>query len=107
MDSFTIASISLAAGGLLGAANAVFGMIKDSEVFDTRKFAITVVTGIIAGVALVFSQISGLLEVQTATDLLLQLVGLALMIFGANFIRTTISGAIANKATQESTPTTP
>ena len=94
MDSFIIAVISIVSGALLGVANSVFGMIKDGELFNVRKFAITVVTGIIAGVVLVMGQISGLLTAVDATDLLLQLVGLGLMIFGANFTRTVVTGAL-------------
>ncbi len=98
-DSFIIAVAAIVAGGFLGAGSAWFGWNKSGEPFDNRKFVNGVVTGIIAGIALVLGNISGLLAATTATDVLLQLVGLGLMIFGADQVRTGVSAAIANRAT--------
>ena len=101
LDAFTVAIIALSAGAVFGAANAVFGWLKNNEPFDTRKFAITTITGIVAGLVLVFSNISGVVEAQTNFDLLLQIGGLALAIFGVNEVRTFISGAVANRAEEQ------
>ena len=100
-DPFILAIVALSASAIFGAANSVFGWLKNNELFDTRKFAITVITGIIGGIVLVFSNISGIVQAQTNFDVLLQLVGLALAIFGVNEIRTFISGAIANRAVEQ------
>ena len=101
LDGFTIAVIALAAGAGFGAANSVFGWIKNNTEFETRKFAVTVITGIIAGTFLVFGNISGIVQAQTNLDILLQLVGLGFAIFGVNEVRTFISGAIANRAVEK------
>jgi hypothetical protein len=101
LDGLIVAIVTLSAGVIFGAANSVFGWLKNNEPFDSRKFATTVITGIIAGVVLVFTNISGILQAQTNLDLLLQVVGLALAIFGVNELRTFISGMIANRAAEQ------
>jgi len=100
-DPFVLAIVALSAGAIFGAANSVFGWLKNNELFDTRKFAITVITGIIAGIILVFTNISGIVKAENNLEVLQQLVGLALAIFGVNEIRTFISGAIANRAVEQ------
>lgn len=97
LDTFTVLVTTLVSSTLFGAANSIFGWLKGQEPFDSRKFAVTVITGIIAGIGLVFANISGILEAQTNTDLLIQLLGLALLIFGVNEVRTFISGAVVNR----------
>lgn len=101
MDSFLIVVVGFAAGALFGAANSVFGWLKNNEVFDPRKFAVTVITGILGGIGLIFANVSGLLQAQTNTDLFLQLAGLGLMIFGVNEVRTFVSGMVANRAEEQ------
>ena len=101
VEPFVAAIIALSAGALFGAANSIFGWLKNNEPFDTRKFAITTITGIIAGVALVFSQLSGIINATDNLELLTQIVALGIMVFGANEIRTFISGAVANRAEEQ------
>lgn len=101
--TFVTAVISLAVAGIFGAANSILGMLKNNTAFNSREFAITTISGIIAGIVLVMGQISGLLEAKSATDFLLQLVGLGLAIFGANFVRGTVS-AVASARKVNATP---
>jgi hypothetical protein len=100
-DQFTIAVIALVAGVGFGAANSIFGWLKSNDEFNPKKFAITVITGIIAGVVLVFANISGVVSAPNNYELLKQIVGLGLAIFGVNEVRTFISGMIANRAIEK------
>ena len=100
-DAFTIAVIALSAGAIFGAANSVFGWLKNNDIFEPKKFAVTVITGIIAGVVLVYANINGIVTAETNFDVLAQLIGLALAIFGANELRTFVSGMIANRAVEK------
>ena len=106
MDPFLVAVIALSAGAVFGAANSVFGWIKNNNAFSPREFAITVVTGIIAGIGLVYLELNNLVAVETNFELLQALGGLALGIFGVNFLRTVGTEAIRSTQTTESTPTT-
>lgn len=101
-DAFVIAIIALSAGAVFGAANSVLGWLKSNEPFNTRQFAITTITGIIAGLALVFTNISGIITAETNFDLLYQIAGLAFAIFGINFLRTVGSELIAQRAAEQS-----
>lgn len=101
LDAFTVAIITLSAGVGFGAANSVFGWLKNNEVFEPRKFAVTVITGILAGAFLVFTDIIGVVEITDNLSLLKALGGLAFAIFGINEIRTFVSGMIANKAIEK------
>ena len=99
MDSFLVAVIALSAGALFGAANSVLGWIKNNNAFSPREFAITVITGIIAGIGLVYLELNNLIQVQDNFQLLQALGGLALGIFGVNFVRTVASEAIKQQTT--------
>lgn len=101
LDAFTVAIITLGAGVGFGAANSVFGWLKNNDVFEPKKFAVTVITGILAGAILVFTDVIGVVEIQTELDLLKALAGLAFAIFGINEFRTFISGMIANRAVEK------
>jgi hypothetical protein len=100
-DAFTLAVIGIGAGAIFGVLNSVFGWLKNNEPFKPRSFAITVLTGLGAGVVLVFTQISGLVEAQTNYEVLYQLAMLAFAIFGVNFLRTVGSSLVANRAVEE------
>jgi len=101
LDAFTVAIITLGAGVGFGAANSVFGWLKSNDVFDSRKFAVTVITGILAGAFLVFTDVIGVVDITDNLSLLKALVGLAFAIFGINEFRTFISGMIANRAVEK------
>ena len=101
-DAFTLAVIAIGAGAIFGAVNDIFGWLKSNMPFDARKFAITVLTGIGAGIVLVFTQINGIVEATNNFELLMALAGLAFAIFGVNFVRTSVSQMIANRAVEQS-----
>ena len=98
MDSFLVAVIALGAGAVFGAANSILGWIKNNNVFSPREFAITVITGIIAGIGLVYLELNNLVAVETNFGLLQALGGLALSIFGVNFVRTVATEAIKTQS---------
>ena len=101
-DSFTLAIIILSAGTVFGAANSVFVWLKSGEKFETRKFAITVLTGIGTALVLTFAQLAGIVDVAVDNfTLLYALGGLAFAIFGVNFVRTVGSELIAQRAAEE------
>lgn len=101
LDQFTVALIALSAGAVFGAANSVFGWLKNNDAFEPKKFAVTVITGILAGAFLAFTDIIGVVDIQDNLSLLQALAGLAFAIFGINELRTFVSGMIANRAVEK------
>ena len=94
-DPFTALIIGFGIGALGGALSAFLGWNKSGEPFDPRKFISGLVTGIIAGIALVMA--SAQLIQDAAADqaqLLIAYVGIILAVIGVDNARTSISSAI-------------
>ena len=94
-DPFTALVIGFGVGVLGGALSAFLGWNKSGEPFEARKFISGLVTGIIAGIALVMA--SAQLLQDAAADqaqLLIAYVGIVLAIIGVDNARTSISSAI-------------
>lgn len=101
-DAFTLAVIILSAGTVFGALNSVFGWLKSGEKFETRKFAITILTGIGTALVLTFAQLAGIVDVAVDNfTLLYALGGLAFAVFGVNFVRTVGSELIVQRTVAE------
>ena len=94
-DPFTALVIGFGIGALGGALSAFLGWNKSGEPFEARKFISGLVTGIIAGIALVMA--SAQLLQDAAADqaqLLIAYIGIVLAIIGVDNARTSISSAI-------------
>jgi hypothetical protein len=100
-DAFTIAVIAIGSGISFGAIQSVFGFLKGTDPFNPRKFAVTVLTGIGAGIVLVFTQMTDIVAAEDNFDLLIAIGGLAFAIFGVNWLRTTVSELTANRAVEK------
>ena len=97
-DPFTALVIGFGIGALGGALSAFLGWNKSGEPFDARKFISGLVTGIIAGIALVMA--SAQLIQDAAADqaqLLIAYVAIVLAIIGVDNARTSISSAITKQ----------
>ena len=101
-EPVVLALIILGAGTAFGAVNSIFGWLKSGDVFEPRKFAITVLTGIGAALVLTFAQLSGIVDVASDNlQFLYALGGLAFAIFGVNFVRTVGSALVSQRAVAE------
>jgi len=100
IEPFVVLVIGFSVGAAAGALSAFLGWNKDEVVFDARKFVTGIITGIIAGVAVVLANTAGL---QTAVDesaILIQLVIIVLAILGVDTLRTSITNAIRKSRAQ-------
>jgi hypothetical protein len=97
MDSFLVVVVGFVVGALSGALSAFLGWNKSGEPFDKRKFISGTITGIIAGIAFVIANITGLLEAATPTEQLIQMFVFVVAIIGVDSVRTAITGTIANR----------
>ena len=114
LDVFTGLLIAIGAGGALGALSSLLGWASSGEAFEGKKMAIGVTTGVIAGVAVIalsFPAIKASIAADSTGVALIELmIPIALSIVGTDMVRSKISGAIANRATESVTvtePTTP
>ena len=100
-DAFTLALIGIGFGTLFGAVNSIIGWLRSEDPFEPRKFAITVLVGIGAGLVLVFTQITDIVETQTNFDLLMQIAVLGFAIFGVNYVRSAGGDIISNMVNKD------
>ncbi len=98
LEPFVVLVIGLAVGITAGALSSIIGWIRTTEPFEGRKFATGVITGIIAGIAIVLANTQAL---QTAADesaILIQLIVMVLAILGVDTVRTAVAASIAKRA---------
>ena len=100
VDAFTALVIGFGIGALGGALSAFLGWNKSGEPFEARKFISGLVTGIIAGIALVMASAQIIQDsAANQANLLIAYVGIVLGILGVDTIRTSVSSSITkNKA---------
>jgi hypothetical protein len=84
-----------------GAFSAFMGWIKSGEAFESKKFVMGVVTGVLGGIALTIANAGGLTAGLTETEQWILIGSLALSIIGLDNLRTAVSGAVANRAKEE------
>jgi len=101
VETFIPAVIAFVVGAIAGAGWAILGWAKSGEAFESKKFALGIVTGVIAAVVLTLANVASIVNIQDPTQQLYALIGLVLAIGGADTLRTGISGAIANRAVEE------
>ena len=86
-------------GGLGGALSAYLGWNRSGEPFDTRKFLNGLITGVLAGVALVFANIMVFKEVTDPYAYLALLGTIFIGSMGVDRIREDTGKALAQKRT--------
>ncbi len=84
-----------------GAFSAFLGWLKSGEAFESKKFTLGVITGVLGGIALTIANAAGLTSALTETERWILLGSLALAIIGVDNLRTAISGAVANRAIEK------
>jgi len=103
MDS----SILVIAASILSAAgafSAFYGWSKSGEAFDPRKFVNGVITGVLAGIALVIANAAGIVNAVDQTAQFILIGSLAIAVIGVDNLRTATSQIIANRGTEEELP---
>ena len=107
LDLLTGVIISMVGGGALGAASALMGWASSGEPFEGKKMGIGIMTGVIAGIAVIalsFPAIKASIAADSTGLALLELmVPIGLSIVGTDLARAKISGMIANRATESKT----
>lgn len=84
-----------------GGFSAVMGWLKSNEAFNTKKFALGVLTGIIAGVGLTIANAVGITQALDETAQFVLIGSLVLSVIGVDNLRTAVSGMVANRAKEE------
>jgi hypothetical protein len=97
IDPFSAVAIGFLVGAGAGALSAFLGWNKTTEIFDTRKFVSGLVTGIVAGLALALANTEALKTAADETALLVSYITLTLAVLGTDTVRTSVTGAIANR----------
>ena len=99
--TFVTAVVAFVVGIGAGAFWAWLGWLKSNEPFEAKKFTLGIVTGAISSLVIVLASISGITTAADATAQFLALVALFLAVGGVDTLRTGVSGAVANRATNE------
>ncbi len=92
--------IGIGFGGALGALSAYLGWNASNTPFETKKFVGAVVTGVIAGIVIVFVNINGFKSAAsdaTGMEIILLLGTIAFSILGVDYTKAKLSAIIANK----------
>jgi len=100
IDIFASLVVGLALGALAGATSAFLGWNKSGEPFDTKKFINGLVTGVISGVIAVMASSALITGAVDQTALLTAYVTIFIAIIGVDTVRTSVSGAVANRAVE-------
>ena len=94
-----IAALGVGIGA--GSFWAWLGWLKSGEAFEPRKFTLGLVTGALSSVGIVLLNITGILDAVDQTQQLLAFIGLFFAVGGADTLRTGVSGAVAQRAVEE------
>ena len=93
-------------GGAAGALSAFIGWLASNEPFVGRKFGVGLVTGIMAGLGLVFLNLSQLKGAADEYELATLLFTIAVAAMGADYARERVGTAVSNKPSNPTTTTT-
>lgn len=89
--------IGFVIGAFSGAFSAFIGWNKSNEDFVPRKFIAGVITGVIAGLALVLGVVSQIQGAVDQTALIIVYVGIFLGVIGVDNLRTGISASVSKE----------
>ena len=97
----TILLIPVVVLSAAGAFSAFMGWLKSGEAFESKKFVLGVVTGVLGGIGLTIANATGLTGALNETEQWILIGSLALGIIGIDSLRTAISGAIAQRTVEQ------